>query len=77
LRRLNQEIYIIKKKERIKMENVVSYNSYKLQKGASAPDFLLVMETLFTSSYPNKKGLFRPKYLLMEKHGQILQFGKQ
>ncbi|MCL2603663.1 MAG: hypothetical protein FWD90_04215 [Defluviitaleaceae bacterium] len=46
------------------MANVVSYNSYKLQKGASVPDFLLQMETLINEFVSKQKGFISSKTLV-------------
>ena len=46
------------------MDNVVSFNSYKLQKGASVPDFLLAMETLINEFVSKQKGFVSSKTLV-------------
>ena len=45
------------------MANVVSYNSYKLQKGASAQDFLLATEVLIKEFVSKQKGFISFKHL--------------
>ena len=46
------------------MANVVSFNSYKLQKGASVPDFLLATETLMKEFVSKQKGFVSSKTLV-------------
>ena len=46
------------------MANVVSFNSYKLQKGASVSDFLLMMETLINEFVSKQKGFISSKTLV-------------
>ena len=46
------------------MANVVTFNSYKLQKGASVPDFLLAMETLINEFVSKQKGFVSFKSLV-------------
>ena len=46
------------------MANVVTFNSYKLQKGASIPDFLLAMEKLINEFVSKQKGFISSKTLV-------------
>jgi len=46
------------------MANVVSFNSYKLQKGASVPDFLRAMEALINEFVSKQKGFISSKTLV-------------
>ena len=46
------------------MANVVSFNSYQLQKGASVPDFLLATETLINDFVSKQKGFVSSKTLV-------------
>ena len=46
------------------MANVVSFNSYKLQEGASAQDFLLATETLLKEFVSKQKGFISSKTLV-------------
>jgi len=45
------------------MSNVASFNSYKLRKGASVPDFLLATETLINEFVSKQKGFISFKHL--------------
>jgi hypothetical protein len=46
------------------MANVVSFNTYKLQKGANVPDFLLATETLIKEFISKQKGFISSKMLV-------------
>jgi len=46
------------------MSNVVSFNTYKLQKGTSIPDFLLAMEKLIKEFVSKQKGFISSKMLV-------------
>ena len=46
------------------MANVVSFNSYKLKKGASVPDFLLATEALINEFASKQKGFISSKTLV-------------
>ena len=46
------------------MANVVTFNSYKLQKGASVSDFLVTMEILISEFVSKQKGFISSKTLV-------------